>query len=550
MEYIDGLDLARLIAQYHSEGELMPQQDVVRIGRAIANALDYAHARGVIHRDVKPSNVMVASDGRVVLADFGLAMDAEQGSLGEVFGTPHYIAPEQARRSADAVPQSDLYALGVILYELLTGVVPFDDPSAASLALQHLTLPPPLPRDINPDLGPDTERVLLKALSKSPAERYPSGASLIDALERSLQTPSQPADEARSSLSAALPLSQMTVADRVAAHLSGAKTPTAYPEPFVAHTRQRVPTHTQGSLTPGLAPGARRRRGGMGILVAGIVAALVVVGGLLLYLVLGGNGSRTGPLESPPPSETPIVTEATTEAVAAVPLPISTDTATAQLTLAPSLAPPATVLPSATVALPWTATIPPALVPTLALTATSLPSPTPTLTATLPPTGAPTEPPAPTLTVAAQPVQMPTATPVPPPTVLYPDGQHFQIIYNEDSLYVLNLSGDRVALQPFGFDRLDGSGNPANHFDGGRWAQFYPYVFPQACARVIIGSPSVGYLEPPQCRQYNSEVWVERGRSLDFWTPQEGSTQFRVLWNGQEVGRCEIAVGSCEVFLP
>jgi hypothetical protein len=136
------------------------------------------------------------------------------------------------------------------------------------------------------------------------------------------------------------------------------------------------------------------------------------------------------------------------------------------------------------------------------------------------------------------------------PTVLYPDGRHFQIIYNEDSLYVLNLSGDRVALQPFGFDRLDASGNPTNHFDGGRWAQFYPYVFPQACARVIIGSPSVGYLEPPQCRQYNSEVWVERGRSLDFWTPQEGSTQFRVLWNGQEIGRCEIAAGSCEVYLP
>jgi hypothetical protein len=145
---------------------------------------------------------------------------------------------------------------------------------------------------------------------------------------------------------------------------------------------------------------------------------------------------------------------------------------------------------------------------------------------------------------------MPTATLVPPPTVLYPDGQHFQIIYNQDSLYVLNLSGDRVPLQPFGFDRLDASGNPTNHFDGGRWAQFYPYVFPQACARVIIGNTTVGYLEPPQCRQYNSEVWVERGRSLDFWTPQEGSAQFRVSWNGQEIGRCEIAVGSCEVYLP
>src|SRR6476646_6505928 len=112
MEYIDGLDLAELIAQYTALGELMPHTDVLLIGRAVASALDYAHQKGVIHRDVKPSNVIVARDGRVVLSDFGLALDVQQGSLGDVFGSAHYIAPEQARRSSDAVPQSDLYSLG------------------------------------------------------------------------------------------------------------------------------------------------------------------------------------------------------------------------------------------------------------------------------------------------------------------------------------------------------------------------------------------------------------------------------------------------------
>ncbi|HEY1015973.1 MAG TPA: serine/threonine-protein kinase, partial [Herpetosiphonaceae bacterium] len=186
MELIDGEDLGQLIARHAREGRLIEQREVVRIGRALAGALDYAHGKGVIHRDVKPSNVMVAGDGRVVLMDFGLALDAQQGSVGEVFGSSRYIAPEQARRSSDAVPQSDLYALGVVLYELLTGAVPFDDPSPTSVALQHLTLPPPPPRQVNPSLSVAIEEVVLKALAKTPGERYASGAELIDALERAV----------------------------------------------------------------------------------------------------------------------------------------------------------------------------------------------------------------------------------------------------------------------------------------------------------------------------------------------------------------------------
>jgi serine/threonine protein kinase len=186
MEYIDGTDLAQILEQAKTQHRQLSQQEVIRLGRAIASALDYAHSKGVIHRDVKPSNVLVDREGRVVLADFGLAMDAEMGSIGEVFGSAHYVAPEQARSSADAVPQSDLYALGVILYEMLTGRVPFDDPSSTVVAIQHFTAPPPPPRSLNPNLNLQTEAVLLKALSKAPADRYQTGQELIEALHQAL----------------------------------------------------------------------------------------------------------------------------------------------------------------------------------------------------------------------------------------------------------------------------------------------------------------------------------------------------------------------------
>jgi serine/threonine-protein kinase len=189
MEYIEGQDLGQMIARRKAKGKLIAPAEVLRIGRAVASALDYAHRQGIIHRDVKPSNVMVAKNGRVVLTDFGLAMNIEQGSMGEVFGSADYIAPEQARYSADAVPQSDLYSLGVILYEMLTGRTPFNDPSATTVAIQHLTVPPPPPRKLNPNLSRATETVLLKALSKSPEKRYQTGAELMGALAKALAVP-------------------------------------------------------------------------------------------------------------------------------------------------------------------------------------------------------------------------------------------------------------------------------------------------------------------------------------------------------------------------
>ena len=351
MEFVDGLDLASLIQQYNQDGLLLPHADVLRIGRAVGSALDYAHRQGVIHRDVKPSNVMVSQDGRVLLGDFGLAMDVAVGSLGEVFGSPHYMAPEQARHSASAVPASDLYALGVMLYEMLTGVVPFDDPAPATLALQHITAPPPPPREVNPAVGAATEGVLLRALSKLPDERYASGAALLDALDDALTQdgaegerdaqplPAPPAAISGANLSGANTRS-LTVSERIALHLAGQE----------AAQADRPLTRLRG------APAAQGRQAAL--LAAAL--ALMVTGVLLVVLAFNNRqatAAGTAPpltaLPTQPRGETPVPT---VPPAIVQPPPTDTPAPTPSPTLPPTPTPPpapsAAPLPAATVLYP------------------------------------------------------------------------------------------------------------------------------------------------------------------------------------------------------
>jgi serine/threonine protein kinase len=187
MKFIEGVELRVLIDLYEQAGQSLPTADLLRIYEAVGSALDYAHSQGVIHRDVKPSNIMIDRNGQAYLTDFGLALNVGQGTMGEVFGTPHYIAPEQARSSANAVPESDFYSLGVILYELFTGTVPFDDPVPTAVALQHIMKEPTPPHVINPDLPPSLEMVIMKAIAKDPAERYQTGEALSSALRRAVR---------------------------------------------------------------------------------------------------------------------------------------------------------------------------------------------------------------------------------------------------------------------------------------------------------------------------------------------------------------------------
>ncbi len=212
MPLIEGADLA----QHRQKKEAFSPQEVLRMIREVCSALDYAHARGVIHRDVKPSNILLDKDGRAILSDFGLALLTETGTRGEIFGSPHYIAPEQAISSAKAVPQSDLYSVGIILYELFTGRLPFDSDEPIEVALKHLqeTIPPP--RQIRPDMPAALEAVILKALSRDIPSRYQTGKALVDALQAALKEDSGnfPLTAARPSFSDWQPMKPKTVSAR------------------------------------------------------------------------------------------------------------------------------------------------------------------------------------------------------------------------------------------------------------------------------------------------------------------------------------------------
>ncbi len=154
----------------------------------VAGALDYAHSRGVIHRDIKPSNMMVEPNGWVYLTDFGLARggDAAQGLTlaGTVMGTPEYMSPEQAQGLATIGPATDIYALGVVVYELLTGKVPFSADTPMGMLVARLQYAPRPPRDYRGDLPLAVEDVIMRALARRPEARFPSATALVDALKQ------------------------------------------------------------------------------------------------------------------------------------------------------------------------------------------------------------------------------------------------------------------------------------------------------------------------------------------------------------------------------
>jgi len=188
MEHIGGETLKARLRRLNAEDERMSLEDVAQIFRALCDALDYAHGQGRIHRDVKPANIMFDGE-RLVLADFGIASivgGPRYTATGAMVGTPAYMSPEQGQGEPGDV-RSDVYSLGVILYEMVTGQVPYDADTPLAIVLKHLNEPLPLPRQVSADIPPDVERVILKALAKSPDDRYQSAGVLADALEVSLK---------------------------------------------------------------------------------------------------------------------------------------------------------------------------------------------------------------------------------------------------------------------------------------------------------------------------------------------------------------------------
>ncbi len=177
-EYLRGCTLAHLLGRIRP----LPEKDALKFASLICEALQYLHEHGVIHRDLKPSNLMICPDGRVRVMDFRISQAVELRRLTFVgftpaMGTPDYIAPEQIKgRRGDQ--RSDIYSLGAVLYEMLTGVPPFDGDDPFVIMNTRMTGDPPAPRKLNPELSPQAEEIVLRALQRDPALRYPTAAAM------------------------------------------------------------------------------------------------------------------------------------------------------------------------------------------------------------------------------------------------------------------------------------------------------------------------------------------------------------------------------------
>lgn len=315
MKFIEGETLkARLGRGPFSSGE------VSRVVEAVGAALGYAHKRNILHRDVKPSNVLLAWDGQIYLADFGLARIAQAGestlTSDMIVGTPQYISPEQAMGKKELDDGTDIYSFGVMLYELIVGKVPFSADTPFSVIHDHIYSPLPLPRQVNASVHPEVERFLLKALAKERGDRYKNVHELVAAFQQAW-TDGAPTEAA--TVRVTPPAEAATIPPTPAAPppptTAQAQAPAS--TPIQGPTAQPAPVPAVGQTPPPLAatvpgPGKKRRVPWVWMAVAVIVALCCI----FTFLAFRGNrlqrlqGTRVVPPEEFPAVVTPAVFEA------------------------------------------------------------------------------------------------------------------------------------------------------------------------------------------------------------------------------------------------
>ncbi len=268
MEFVDGQTLKQKLNGLRAEGQVMPLEEVRKLIQQVAQALDYAHERGLIHRDIKPANILLTSEGDAVLSDFGIArmIESTRQTMTGVVGTPEYMSPEQGQ-GHELDLRSDIYSLGVVLYEMLTGMMPYQADTPLAIIFKHVRDPLPLPRLINPDIPEPVELVTLKTLAKSPDGRHGSAGEMAAALTSAVR---------------------------------------GEPLPEKVHDRPtEVVAPPAEAPTPRAEAAAPKRRRSWGCIV-GVVIALLVVGGLTAAGVIFGPqllsnvGSET---ETPTPTQ-------------------------------------------------------------------------------------------------------------------------------------------------------------------------------------------------------------------------------------------------------
>ncbi|HEX6506329.1 MAG TPA: protein kinase, partial [Chloroflexota bacterium] len=371
MEYVEGRNLKDMIR----ESAPLPVNEAFSIGRQVASALDFAHKRGLVHRDIKPQNIMVTDAGVAKVTDFGIARSLSASQLtrtGMVIGTAHYFSPEQAQ-GMPAAPASDIYSLGVVLYEMLTGHLPFDADTPIGVAMQHLHSDPPPPWEYNPALSTRAAAVVLRALEKDPERRYRDAAEFASAL----------ADQARGDVGGTTTVSPIVTPPAQGTRVYRAVEAQAAPP--APHRVVEAPPRTGPSRPLPPPPPNQWRRIGLAL------GALLLAAGIAASAFFVTNRAFSG---SPAPTSTP------------------TDTPTAKPTRVVHRPRPTATIPVAVFIPTSTPYIPPATNTPRPIPPTSTPRPTEIPTAKPKPQPSPTPPPvAPTDT--PQPLfPPPTSTPI------------------------------------------------------------------------------------------------------------------------------------------
>jgi serine/threonine-protein kinase len=291
MEHVDGQSCAEIL---RDQGAL-PPEDAVNILSQACRGLDYAHRNGVVHRDVKPGNLLRSTEGVVKLADFGIAKAAEDSEItkaGSVLGTAAYLSPEQAR-GEKAGPPADLYALGVVSYQLLTSRLPYEAASLTDLARMQEASPPLTPSDVNPDVPPALSEAVMRALHPMPEGRYEGALEMGDALKDGLRGVAPEPTDATAALdptASTRMLGDATAATRAAPRTSARPAQrTRRPlEPLDEPPRRRPPARAEAA-----APARRRRRSPFRAVFALVLLLGAIVLGVLAYQLVQDSANKS-----------------------------------------------------------------------------------------------------------------------------------------------------------------------------------------------------------------------------------------------------------------
>jgi eukaryotic-like serine/threonine-protein kinase len=349
LEYVPGETLQQRLMDLRETEDTLPLQSVVQIGASLADAIDYAHRRGMIHRDIKPANVMLDPHGQAILMDFGIAkmIGGEQHTAtGAVVGTALYMSPEQVTGQRPTT-QSDIYSLGVTLFEMISGRPPFDGDSAMSVMMAHVNQPVPDLNDIHPGTPGDLKMIVEKALAKDPTDRFASASDVAIALRS--------ADLSGRSSSA--PTAEMKRVSRPAPEATMIEQPPSSPPPPRQAERtawEPAPSPAPqsggggGYVPPQQRPQPVKRSGAPLALIGGglgVIALLLIClgGGAFLVLPMLNQGTQVAAGPTPTDAQGPIaVTDETTEPTeaAAIATTEAPPTETPTITFTPSATDP------------------------------------------------------------------------------------------------------------------------------------------------------------------------------------------------------------------